>query len=195
MKKSIVLIAMLLMGTVYTTAQEYVMFGIKGGVNFSSVTGDAFSDFEDESARTAFHLGLLAEIPISDRFSLQPEVLYSAQGYDVVRIEDGQDVERRFDYISVPVLAKFYLIDGFALEAGPQFSYLVENELGRGDDEIELSDDYLNKFDFSVGLGASWKLSNFFVYGRYNVGLTEIYDIEGADAKNGVIQLGVGLLF
>ncbi len=195
MKKSIVLIAMLLMGTVYTTAQEYVMFGIKGGVNFSSVTGDAFSDFEDESARTAFHLGLLAEIPISDRFSLQPEVLYSAQGYDVVRIEDGQDVERRFDYISVPVLAKLYLIDGFALEAGPQFSYLVENELGRGDDEIELSDDYLNKFDFSVGLGASWKLSNFFVYGRYNVGLTEIYDIEGADAKNGVIQLGVGLLF
>lgn len=195
MKKSIVLIAMLLLGTVYTTAQEYVMFGIKGGVNFSSVTGDAFSDFEDESARTAFHLGLLAEIPISDRFSLQPEVLYSAQGYDVVRIEDGQDVERRFDYISVPVLAKLYLIDGFALEAGPQFSYLVENELGRGDDDIELSDDYLNKFDFSVGLGASWKLSNFFVYGRYNVGLTEIYDIEGADAKHGVIQLGVGLLF
>ena len=195
MKKSIVFIAMLLMGTVYTTAQEYVMFGVKGGVNFSSVTGDAFSDFEDESARTAFHLGLLAEIPISDRFSIQPEVLYSAQGYDVVRIEDEEDVERRFDYISVPVMAKLYLIDGFALEAGPQFSYLVENELGMGDDGIDLSDDYLNKFDFSVGLGASWKLSNFFVYGRYNVGLTEIYDIDGADAKNGVIQLGVGFLF
>lgn len=195
MKKSIVFIAMLLMGTVYTTAQEYVMFGVKGGVNFSSVTGDAFSDFEDESARTAFHLGLLAEIPISDRFSIQPEVLYSAQGYDVVRIEDEEDVERRFDYISVPVMAKLYLIDGFALEAGPQFSYLVENELGMGDDGIDLSDDYLNKFDFSVGLGASWELSNFFVYGRYNVGLTEIYDIDGADAKNGVIQLGVGFLF
>ena len=195
MKKSIVFIAMLLLGTVYTSAQEYVMFGAKGGISFSNVTGDAFSDFHDESARTAFHLGLLAEVPVSERFSIQPEVLYSAQGYDVVRIDDGEDIERRLDYISVPVLAKFYLIDGFSLEAGPQFSYLVENEVGMGDDDIALDDDSLNKFDFSLGLGASWKITNFFVYGRYNVGLTEIYDLDAADAKHGVIQLGVGFLF
>lgn len=195
MKKSIVFVAMLLLGTVYTNAQEYVMFGVKGGVNFSNVTGDAFSDFQDESARTAFHLGLLAEVPVSERFSIQPEVLYSAQGYDMARIDDGDDLEHRFDYISVPVLAKFYLIDGLSLEAGPQFSFLVENEVGMGDSEVDLSDDNLNKFDFSLGIGASYKITNFFLYGRYNAGLTEIYDIDGVDAKHGVFQLGVGFLF
>lgn len=195
MKKMILFIAVVLMGSTISSAQEFVMFGAKGGVNFSTFSGDGFSDFEDENSRTSFHLGLLAEIPVSERFSVQPEVLYSAQGYDIVRINDGADVEHRLDYVSIPVMAKFYLIDGFSLEAGPQFSFLTEHEIGRGDNEVGFGDDSVNNFDFSLGLGIGWKLNNFFLYGRYNAGLTEIFDEPGANAKHSVIQAGVGFLF
>lgn len=195
MKKSVLFLAAMVFSTTFVAAQEFVYFGVKGGVNFSTFSGDGFSDFEDESARTGYHLGLLAEVPVSDRFSIQPEVLYSAQGFDLVRREDNNDVEHQLDYITVPVMAKFYVFDGLALEAGPQFGFVVEEAIDFGSTEIERYDDNRNDFDLSVGLGASYKFNKFFLYGRYNAGMTDIYDVEGVDAKNSVVQAGVGLLF
>jgi hypothetical protein len=92
-------------------------------------------------------------------------------------------------------MAKLYVFNGLALEAGPQFGFVVEEAIDFGSTERELYDDNRNDFDLSLGLGASLKFSKFFVYGRYNAGLTDIYDVEGVEAKNSVIQAGVGLLF
>lgn len=195
MKKSILFMAAFVLSTTFAAAQEYVYFGIKGGVNFSTFSGDGFSDFNDESARTAYHLGLLAEVPVSDRFSVQPEVLYSAQGFDIIRREDNADIKHQLDYVNIPVLAKFYLTDGFSLEAGPQLGFVVNDQIGDGDNDVNFYDDDRNDLDVSLGLGASYKFNNFFLYGRYNAGLTDIYDRQGADAKNSVVQAGVGLLF
>ena len=195
MKKSILVLAMMVFTTSIVTAQEFVRFGAKGGVNFSNFSGDGFSDFDDENARTAYHLGLVAEIPLSPRFSIQPEVLYSAQGYDIVRIDDGSDIEHKLDYVTVPVLAKVYILDGLSLEAGPQFGFLADHEVGDGDNDVEVNNDNVNSFDLGVGLGAGFQINNFFLYGRYNAGLTDIYDVESVDAKNSVIQAGVGLMF
>jgi len=195
MKKSILFIAALVFSTTFAAAQEYVYFGAKGGLNFSTLSGDGFSDFNDESARTAYHLGLLAEVPVSDRFSIQPEVLYSAQGFDIVRREDNADIEHQLDYITVPVLAKLYVTNGWSLEAGPQVGFVVNEQIGDGDNDIDFYEDDRKELDMSLGLGTSFKFNNFFLYGRYNAGLTNIYDVEGADAKNSVIQAGIGLLF
>lgn len=196
MKKSVLIIAAMLLSTTFMAAQEYVYFGAKGGVNFSTFSGDGFSDFEgDPKSRTAYHLGLLAEIPVTDGFSIQPEVLYSAQGYDITDVEGMDDLEYRLDYVTVPVLAKVYLTDGLSLEAGPQAGFLVNSEISDGDNDIDFNDEDLKKVDFSLGLGAAYKFSKFFIYGRYNAGLTNIYDFEGVDAKNSVVQAGVGFLF
>jgi hypothetical protein len=198
MKKSLLFIAAMIMSTSFVAAQEYVYFGAKGGLNFSTFSGDGFSDFdEDSKARTAYHLGLLAEIPLSDRFSLQPEVLYSAQGYDITELDNAEDIEFQLDYVTVPVLAKVYVVNGLSLEAGPQFGFLVKNEIDSADGSITLDDDNYNNFDLSLGLGASYKFNKFFIYGRYNAGMTDIYETDGLeiDAKNSVIQAGVGLLF
>lgn len=195
MKKSFLFIAAMVLTTTFVAAQESVYFGVKGGLNLSNFSGDGWSDFDDGKARTAYHLGLLAEVPVSDRFSIQPEVLYSAQGYDIQRIDDGQDVEFQLDYITVPVLAKVYILEGLSLEAGPQFGFLVQNEVKSPSATFELNEDNFNNFDLSLGLGASYKFNKFFLYGRYNAGMTDIYDAEGVEAKNSVIQAGVGLWF
>lgn len=195
MKKIILIVTALVFSTSFAAAQEFVYFGVKGGVNFSTFSGDGFSDFHDESARTAYHLGLLAEIPVTERFSVQPEVLYSAQGFDIVRREDAADVEHQLDYITIPVLAKFYVTHGFSLEAGPQIGFVVNEEISDGNNEIEFYSDNRNEMELSLGLGAGYKFNNFFLYGRYNPGLTDIYDQEGVDVKNSVLQAGVGILF
>lgn len=196
MKRLILVIAISFFGVSTLSAQEYVMFGAKGGVNFSNFAGDGFASFEEDSnARTAFHLGLVAEVPLSERFSLQPEVLYSAQGFDIVQIDDNQDVEFRLDYITVPVLAKFYVTDGLSLVAGPQFGFLAESEIKSESSERELDSENFNNFDMAVGLGAEYKFNKFFLYGRYNAGLTDVYENENVEAKNSVIQAGIGFMF
>jgi len=208
MKKSVLIITLALFGITAVSAQEYIMFGVKGGANFSTFSGDGVNAFNDPNGRTSFNLGLLAEIPVTDKFSVQPEVLYSGQGYDIADRNNADDIEYQLDYINIPVLAKFYVVDGLALEAGPQVGFLVNSQIdykpsSSNNGEISLSEDQFNKVDFSAALGASYKFrGGFFVNGRYNIGLTDIYDdtftnnlFSKADAKHSVLQAGVGFVF
>src|SRR5690606_13749214 len=82
-----------------------IQFGVKGGVNLANVTSD---DVGDSDQLTSFHLGLFLEIPISERFSFQPEVLYSGQGFSAF----NDEAEYKMDYIQVPLMAKVYLVKG-----------------------------------------------------------------------------------
>lgn len=184
-------------------------FGVKGGVNFSSFTGD---DIGDVDARTSFNLGVLAEIPISDRFSIQPEVLYSGQGFTINQkdhdnvFDTDENTEYQLDYIQVPVLAKIYLVKGLNVEVGPQFGFKVNEEVDSqptsdgGDINIDSEDSYIKNFDTSLAFGAGYKFdSGFFVSARYTHGLSKIFKddtiLKDLDVKNSVWQFGVGFAF
>lgn len=186
--------------------QSLPQIGIKGGVNFSTITGGDFEDGKDP--RTSFNVGLLAELPITDHFSIQPEVLYSAQGFDIRQNDDGDDWEYQLDYIQVPILAKIYLIKGLSVEAGPQFGFKVNEEVDYnpnddgGDIEIDPDDSTIKKFDTSIAAGAAYKFDNgFFISGRYTYGLTDIFEddsllnLNNVNAKNAVWQFGIGFMF
>ena len=199
MKKSILIIAMVLFGATTVSAQEYWNFGVKGGVNFSTVTGDYF---DSPDSRTGFNIGVLAEIPLANRFSIQPEVLYSAQGFTEASIDQenfadvDDNVEYQLDYVQVPVLAKIYLVDGLSLQAGPSFNFLVNEELDYqpledgGDINLENAQD----FEFGGAAGLEYKFNNgFFVQGRYTYGFTDV--IEDTDINNSTFQAGIGYTF
>lgn len=172
-------------------------FGVKGGVNFATITGD---DFDSPDSRTSFHVGALAEFPLAEIFSIQVEALYSGQGFEYNfdgGILGGEgNVEYQLDYINVPVLAKVYVIEGLSLEVGPQFGFKVNEEIDTdansdgGDYEFEEAED----FDFGIAAGLTFETSmGLFASGRYNMGLTEIF--SDSDAKNSVFQIGVGYKF
>jgi len=172
-------------------------FGVKGGVNFATVTGD---DFDSPDSRTSFHVGLLAEFPLAEIFSLQVEALYSGQGFksDVNGgIFGGEGkVEYQLDYINVPVLAKVYLIEGLSIEAGPQFSFKVNEEIDAdanadgGDLDVNEAED----FEFGVAAGLTFQTKmGLFATGRYNLGITDV--VKDQDIKNSVFQIGIGYKF
>ncbi|HYD92146.1 MAG TPA: porin family protein [Flavobacterium sp.] len=174
-----------------------VSFGVKGGVNFATVTGD---DFDSPDSRTSFHVGLLAEFPLSDMFSIQAEALYSGQGFESdvdggIIGGDGK-VEYQLDYINVPVLAKVYVVEGLSLEAGPQFSFKVNEEIDSdpNDDPGDTDLDEAESFDFGLAGGLTFQTNmGLFATGRYTIGLTDI--VQDVDAKNAVFQLGIGYKF
>lgn len=76
MKKLLLSAAMAVFMLSNVNAQE-VKFGVKAGVNFASLGGDDASGFD---GLTSFHVGALAEIGISEKFAIQPELVYSLQG-------------------------------------------------------------------------------------------------------------------
>lgn len=168
---------------------QVVQFGVKGGVNFANLDGGPSGI--DYKNKTGFHAGALAEIKILPNFSLQPEALFSSQGTEVKGAGDFN-----LDYISVPVMAKFYLItDRLSIEAGPQFSFLIDDSSKFVD---ELGNTYEGQdpksFDFAVAGGLGLKIAGgLFAQARYTVGLTEIS--READAKNSVFQLSLGYMF
>ncbi|MBF0694430.1 MAG: PorT family protein [Flavobacterium sp.] len=173
-----------------------VSFGVKGGVNFASVTGD---DFDSPDSRTSFHVGVLAEFPLDPMFSIQAEVLYSGQGfeYDIPAfVGEDQHVEYQLDYINIPVLAKIYATRGLSFEVGPQFSFKVNEEIDtnpNGDD----GDNVINEaesFDFGIAGGVSFTTEmGLFATGRYTYGLTDI--VKDVNARNSVFQIGIGYKF
>ena len=192
--------------TIYAQSDDSTtQFGVKGGVNLSTVRGD---DIGKKNELTSFHLGLFMEIPISERFSFQPEVLYSGQGYNMT---DNNafigEVDYKLDYIQVPLMAKVYIIKGFYAEVGPQFGFKVKEEIdfksGSDDNDIIINseDSQIKGFDTSLALGTGYKFDNgLSLSARYTHGLTSIFKddaplIGNADVKNSVWQFGVGFSF
>lgn len=181
---------------------DLVQIGVKGGVNFATVSGDGF---DSPDSRTSFNAGFVAEIPFSERFSIQPEVLYSGQGFDAVQrdqdnfLDNDENVEYQLDYIQVPVLAKIYLVKGLNIQAGPQIGFKINEEIDyRPNDDagdVDLGDySETEDIDISLAAGVEYKFDGgFFIQGRYNYGFTEL--IENYDIHNSVYQVGVGFMF
>ena len=78
MKKIILIIAFTIILIPTVKSQEKIQFGVKGGVNFTTMTSNDY--LYDEKYKTGFYLGATVEIPLGKKFSIQPEILYSKQG-------------------------------------------------------------------------------------------------------------------
>src|SRR5690606_3564388 len=93
-----------------------------GGANFANQYGDDFPDVDKEGI-TSYHAGLVSEIKLFDSFAIQPELLYSTQGATYKNAV--AEFKNELGYLSIPVLAKFYLSKSLSLEVGPQASFLL----------------------------------------------------------------------
>jgi len=198
MKQFCIITVIALLSIVFVNAQN-VQFGAKAGVNFASINGD---DTEEFDMRTSFHVGAVAEFLFSERFSLQPELIYSSQGAKMS--DEGFDFIIKLNYINLPIMAKYYVTEGLSLEVGPQFGLLLsakaKSEFDGESEEEDIKDD-LNDFDFGINFGAGYKLENGLSFtARYNYGFSNLADSGSEDIgdtnfNNGVIQLSVGFNF
>ena len=191
-----------------TFAQQ---FGIKGGMNVSSLSND--SGLEDSSSKIGFNAGVFLNAPLAANFSIQPEVLYNNLGskvtltdFDINNDNYTAEYARHLDYISVPVMFQYNATPSFYLEAGPQFSFLLDardkykstkNGSTTDSDTRDLNKDAFNTFDFGLGLGAGyWITPKLGINARYNAGFTDIYKENNGDSvKNNNFQVGLAYKF
>ena len=178
--KKIILSAVAVFAFGFANAQE-VKFGVKAALNVASLTGD----IEDTSSLVGFQVGGFAEIKITEKFAIQPELMYSAQGAET----DGDNLN--LGYINIPVMAKFYVAKSFSLEAGPQIGFLVSAK-----QDGEDMKDFINSTDFGLNLGAGYDFTENLSAGlRYNFGLANISEFDYIDINNSVLSLSLGYKF
>jgi len=169
-----------------------VRVGIKAGANLSTITSAPV----DPKMKLGFHVGGFLDFKFNERFSLQPELLYSAQG---LKWTDGSIFcTVAFDYINIPVLLKINITEGFSAEIGPQIGFLVEASWKQKKNGVLVysgsSTDECNTIDVTALAGLSYTFAeNFVVSARYGFGLTKIG--KSWSDKNSVIQLSVGYKF
>ena len=166
----------------------------------------------NRDVKAGFVAGVEAEYQITPVISVAAGLLYSIQG---TKWEDLETIgtnyrlmskDRMVDlsYLNIPIVANFYVAKGFALKAGVQPGFLLDNK-GKEtifdniqNREVEASGDIegIKKFDLSIPLGASYEFNNVVIDARYNLGLTKVCSgDENKASKNSVIQVTVGYKF
>ncbi|SNR53783.1 MULTISPECIES: porin family protein [Hymenobacter] len=181
-------------------------FGIKGGLNWSQIHGDDKDNYDNLGSYRNFHAGVYAQFGFNDKFSIQPEVLYSRQGFE------GSSASRsntntyftRLDYIQVPVLLVYNIVDNVSVHVGPQVSLLTKvREAGQERkiaNEDNLYDYSYNSLDYGLSAGLEGRIGPARVGGRYTAGFADVIkDPKNtaaqslANIKNGAFQVYVGI--
>ena len=195
MKKLLLFTAFAIFAFVNSNAQGEFRIGFKAGVNIASIGGDDTYGVGSLGSRTGFHIGALVEVPITEKISIQPELLYSMKGSNLDFSSGDTDI--KLDYIDVPILGKYHIIEGLSGELGPVIGVLVKADADDGDESEDIKE-YYKSTDIGIAIGASYRLPmGVFFSLRYNKGITDINDDPAFDGKNqnNVFQASAGYSF
>jgi len=155
-----------------TKKEKSIHFGVKAGLNISTININQTHEYDDYSNyRAGLHGGVFAEFKFNN-FAFQPELLYFRQS-----VTSSYRIYNK-DFISFPLMAKYYVngIDGLSIEIGPQ----IDTNITSG------------KINFSLNIGASYQITRT-PLGFYVCYFHDISGIEGF--MNRVFQVGAFVKF
>jgi hypothetical protein len=207
----------------FSFAQIFV--GVRGGVSGSTMTKfklieNIIPDFKLLPAPTG---AIFVELPITDRFSIQPELAFVQKGFVVnesfnvdgisalgVNIPLGGRIALKNNYVEMPILAKIKLGDANEGHAyflvGPAVGYLVDSRavirvLNIFPIRTSLGTGLFHKGEFSgvAALGYEIPFNNgkFFMEGRYQHGFSRVLDLPLVQlpVRNQTVSFSVGMAF
>ncbi|WPR70048.1 porin family protein [Flavobacterium sp. NG2] len=204
MKKSIVSLVVFFVFNI-VNAQD-IKYGVKGGTNLSIFTGDVGGN-GDVKAKIGYQAGGFVNFKLNDKFSLQPELVYSTQGVERKNINvvyqgvtySGEG-KVKLDYVYLPVMMQYFILKKTFLEFGSQVGVLVsakaETTFSGSTAETDVKDRF-KSMDVGLNAGAGYQFTEQLSLGiRYNVGLTNISNLEGNyTIHNSILTLSAGYAF
>lgn len=148
-------------------------FGVKVGLNVSSM-----SDLDDSNSKPGFTAGVFADYRFNDWFALSADLLYSREGTTIK--SDGYKLTMKSNYLNIPILANFYVLDKLAFKVGVQPSIFLSaknKDNSSGNDETVSVSDLYKGMDFSFPVGVSYEFFNrLIVEARYTIGAAKVLD-------------------
>jgi hypothetical protein len=201
MKKYLVFLLTLFLFIINSNAQ--VRFGLKSGLNISSIHGD---DAGDLDSKLGFTAGFLLSYQTKSIFILQPEISYTMKG--ATKKIGPVSFTLAYDYVEIPILFKFAisLDDSPNLKpsvfAGPYIAFKTKAKIiAKANGEIEegdIKDVTPRDYGFQVGASLGFDLGKYELgYDvRYILGLSSIDEsINHFDVKNNVLNINLYFCF
>ena len=164
--------------------------GLQGGLNSSILTTNPLRS-NDKVNLIGWNFGAIFNIPLSKRFSLQPEINYTNHGLKYSYESDYEKLTMK--YIQLPLLFKYNIINGktgkIYIQAGGYGGYWLSGELENNTNQDIIKEQYPfdsdvsdgfkdNRLDYGLlgGIGASIKLGSghLFIQSSYQYGLSDI---------------------
>lgn len=147
---------------------DWFKFGIKGGINFSSVSHFELGYIsESVTTYTGFNAGLAFSfsLPVQG-MTLQPEINYVSKG----AMFHGSGIKRfRVDYIEIPVNLQ-YGLDLVLLRPYLMLSPYVGYAVNKSPSELDWN--FMNRFEYGIGIGGGldfWRIQLQIQY-NWNIG-------------------------
>jgi len=216
--KKILLIICLVAVSAGVSAQS-VSFGVKAGMNLSTLRVSPSDPSYTTSDKTGYHFGVVADVGFQE-FSLQPGLFYITKGqkftgqYISFYLEDQQSILEkgtvRLDYIELPLnlLYNLKVTPDVKLYfgAGGYLGYGLSGKV-RGTISGDISgtfeknisfngnqNDYKNP-DYGLNFIVGERLKHFSIDVNYSLGLANITPNQGANVKNSAAGISIGYWF
>lgn len=182
-------------------AQKKTKFGIKIGANYSTILSPRNDDhyLYNFKPKTSIYIGAFIDIPRSDFYTLQPELVYSNQGAKTEYLEDGT---ANLHYMCLTIANKFFILKdgGLHLIIGSSIDLnLEDNFVSLGNRTT--SNYFFIDFAFFGGIGYQFK-SGLTLEFRYKRGIMDVFDDDyflifpgGVGDKNSLFQFGLAYKF
>lgn len=154
-------------------------YGIITGLNISNLyTKDA--NHTDMIA--GFNAGMFYRLPITDLFSIEPELYYTSKGATLTynNLYLNGTANFNLNYLEMPVLCIVNFTPMFNLQIGPYLAYLFDTKITNianiqlYDYERKLSINNMNRFDCGIIIGSGLDLGRIRTGIRYSLGLTKV---------------------
>lgn len=186
-------------------------FGGKAGYNLSNMKWkvSGFDDFKFDS-KSYFYVGALAEHRLSDKFSLQGEILYTQLGGAITEtltaivgnevIEMGtNNTKISTSQIQIPLAAKFYAVPNFSLSAGMNFGINISSKVSQtfvSDMTPSGKTDFFKTVNLFPFVGAEYQLTEqIFADVRYHFDFFNAAISNAPPTHIGFLQAGLGYRF
>jgi opacity protein-like surface antigen len=192
MKGMILSLSLLTMAVIQAGAQGFHL-GIKAGANIMKVNGESFSD----EFQYGYNVGAFSQINFTRNWGIQPELNWNQTNYRTGTefsnvYPNFNNYQGKLNYLSIPLLLNYRPAPFLSFLVGPQFGILMNSD----ENLVENGKNAFKKGDFSMIAGAQLNIANFLVGARYQIGLSNINDIDNQDTwKNQGWQLYVGMRF
>lgn len=142
-------------------------FGIKAGYNYNS-NGDLKADFQSipslkSSGKSGFNIGIYDKFNLG-LFYIRPELVYTKTNSQYLL--NNQNQNYNLSKLDLPILVGLNVIGPLNIFAGPDFQYILSNNLtGLGFQSIK------NNYTLGLNIGASVELGKIGIDIRYERGL------------------------
>jgi len=193
MKKTVLLLVTLIMGSVAFAQIPGFTLGPKVGASFSKFTTD--KDQIKEEMKSTFYFGAFARL--GKKVYLQPEFLImSRNGLLQDKNISGSTNTLKIRSIDVPLMFGVKVLDlkaaNVRVMAGPVASLIISKSINSENWDEAINKDDIRNANWGLQFGAGADVLFLTLDLRYEIGMNDLSKLEGFSLKNNMFTVGLG---